>query len=284
MYNVFSNFVPFIVCTNHIHGKRMKSRILIISLVWLLLTACQLHVNAQRIAIIGDSNTWLGGDDNKGEKGWNHWFCEYFKPDFCRSFARSGATWTNTPRTKLNIKENIGSLGDNNVAYNQLQRMLADKALKPDIIIIALGTNDLWFKNKRPNLFDESHLNYEREDFLSTPPSKLLTLADCVHHTVHTLRKAYPNAAIVLITPAECIHIKNYELKLFSDTLEALGKTLGASTIRLDKLSEIKSEKERIKKEFTYDGTHTSVKGAKANGEIITRELKRILQCDFVNS
>lgn len=242
-----------------------------------------LPVNAQRVAIIGDSNTWLGGDDNKGEKGWNHWFCEYFKPDFCKSFARSGATWTNTPKTKLNTKENIGSLGDNNVAYNQLQRMLAVPELKPDIVIIALGTNDLWFKNKRPNLFSDSRLNYEKDDFFTTPPSKLLTLADCVHHTVRSLRRAYPDAAIVFITPPECIHIKNTELKQFSDTLEAIGKTLGASTIRLDKLSEIKSEKERIKKEFTYDGTHTSVKGAKSNGAIIARELKRILQYDCVN-
>lgn len=261
----------------------MKHRNIVISFICLILMVCSLPVNAQRVAIIGDSNTWLGGDDNKGEKGWNHWFCEYFKPDFCKSFARSGATWTNTPRTKLNTKENIGSLGDNNVAYNQLQRMLAEPAIKPEIVLIALGTNDLWFKAKRPNLYAESQLNHERVDFLSTPPSKLLTLADCVNHTVRTLRKAYPDAAIVFITPPECIHIKNTELKQFSDTLEAIGKTLDVSTIRLDKLSEIKSDKERIKKEFTYDGTHTSVKGAKSNGAIIARELKRILQYDCVN-
>ncbi len=261
----------------------MKPTNIVISFICLLLTACSLHVNAQRVAIIGDSNTWLGGDDNKREKGWNHWFCEDFKPDFCRSFARSGATWTNTPKTKLNTKENIGSLGDNNVAYNQLQRMLADKTLRPDIVLIALGTNDLWFKTKRPSLFFPSQLNYEREDFLSTPPSKLLTLADCVNHTVLSLRKAYPDAAIVFIAPAECIHIKNSELTRFGDTLEKLGKALEVSTIRLDKLSNIKSDKERTKKEFTYDGTHTSVKGAKSNGEIITRELKRILQYDSVN-
>lgn len=245
---------------------------------------CSLPVNAQRVAIIGDSNTWLGGDDNKGEKGWNHWFCEYFKPDFCISFARSGATWTNTARTQLNTKENIGSLGDNNVAYNQLQRILAEPELKPDVVIIALGTNDLWFKNKRPNLFAESHLDYENEGFLSTPPNKLLTLSDCVNHTVRSLRKAYPNVTIVFIAPAECIHVKNSELTRLGNALEELGRTLEVSTIRLDKLSEIKSDKERIKKEFTYDGTHTSVKGAKSNGEIIARELKRILQSDSVNS
>lgn len=261
----------------------MKPTNIIISITCLLLTACLSPANAQRIAIIGDSNTWLGGDDNKGEKGWNHWFCEYFKPDFCKSFARSGATWTNTIKTQFNTKENIGSLGDNNVAYNQLQRMLAEPELKPEVVIIALGTNDLWFKNKRPNLFSESHLNYESEDFLSTPPNRLLTLADCVNHTVRSLRKAYPDVAIVFIAPAECIHVKNSELARLGDALEELGKVLGASTIRLDKLSEIKSDKERIKKEYTYDGTHTSVKGAKSNGEIITRELKRILQYDSVN-
>lgn len=263
------------MCINRT-SHRMNSKKLIISLTLCLLTAYALPMNGQRIAIIGDSMTWLGGDDNKGEKGWNHWFCEYFKPDFCRSFARSGATWTNTPKTRLNTKENIGSLGDNNVAYNQLQRMLAVPELKPDIVIIALGTNDLWFKNKRPNLFSDSRLNYEREGFLSTPPNKLLTLADCVNHTVRSLRKAYPEAKIVFLTPIECIHIKDSDLTHFANELEKLGKSLGVSTIRMDKLSEIKSENERIKKDFTYDGTHTSVKGAKSNGAIIANELKKL--------
>lgn len=255
----------------------MKQIKQLIALTALLLSVGLSSANAQRIAIIGDSNTWLGGDDNKGQKGWNHWFCEYFKPDTCRSFARSGATWTNTTKTQLNTKENIGSLGDNNVAYNQLHRLLADTQLKPNVVIIALGTNDLWFKNKRPNLFSESQLDYESENFLSTPPDKLLTLADCVNYTVRTLRKAYPEAKIVFIAPAECIHVSNSDLARLAGSLEELGKAFGISTIRLDKLSEIKSEKEKVKKEYTYDGTHTSVKGAQSNGAIIAIELKKIL-------
>ncbi len=253
----------------------MKAKKIILTLIVLLLSLG--NANAQRIAIIGDSNTWLGGDNNNGKKGWNHWFCEIFKPDTCRSYARSGATWTNTVKTQLNTKENIGSLGDNNVAYNQMHRLFEDTQLKPNVVIIALGTNDLWFKSKRPHLFAKSQLNYDSKDFLATPPNKLLTLTDCVTHTIRSINRTYPKAKVVLITPAECIHVNNTELTRLADMLENIGKTLGASTIRLDKLSEIKSDKERIKKDFTYDGTHTSEKGAKSNAAIIAKELKQIL-------
>lgn len=246
-------------------------------LIAILISCCLTNVQAQRIAILGDSNTWLGGDENKGEKGWNHWFVAEFKPDFCKSYARSGATWTSTNKTKLDTKENIGSLGDNNVAYNQLQRLLADKTMNPDIIIIALGTNDLWFKNKRPNLFAEPQLNSDSKSLLSTPPNKLLTLADCVTFTVKTLKKAYPKAKIVFISPAQCVQVDKKEISLFGDKLETLGKELEVATIRLDKLSLIDSDKEKKKKEFTYDGVHTSVKGAKANGTLIANELKKLV-------
>jgi len=255
----------------------MKTKNIIILLTTLVLFACQMGANAQRVAILGDSNTWLGGDHNKGTKGWNHWFCEDLKPDTCLSLARSGATWTNTIRTQLNTKENIGSLGDNNTAYNQLHRLLADTLLKPNVVIIALGTNDLWYKSRRPNVFSESQLDYESEEFLSTPANKLLTLSDCVNFTVRHIHKALPEAKVVLVAPAECIHVKADDLSRLSDSLEELCKQLDASIIRLDKLSEIKADKERIKKEFTYDGTHTSVKGAKSNGIIIAKELRKIL-------
>ena len=78
----------------------------------------QLH-----IAILGDSNTWLGGDECDNQKGWNKWFKDILQPASCRSYARSGATWTHTTKTKRDTKENIGKLGKDNVIFNQVMRL-----------------------------------------------------------------------------------------------------------------------------------------------------------------
>ena len=75
------------------------------------------------VVILGDSNTWLGGDGCDKAQGWNKWFRDAFQPATCRSYARSGATWTNTPETRRNTQENIGVLGNDNVIYNQICRL-----------------------------------------------------------------------------------------------------------------------------------------------------------------
>ena len=72
----------------------------------LLFLATSLYANdSTHVAILGDSNTWLGGDQCDQPRGWNKWFKDYFAPASCRSYARSGATWTNTARTKRNPDE-----------------------------------------------------------------------------------------------------------------------------------------------------------------------------------
>ena len=106
------------------------------------------------VVILGDSNTWLGGDDCNKPQGWNKWFCDAFQPASCRSYARSGATWTNTPQTRRNTQENIGILGNDNVIYNQICRL--EEAIfngsqpTPQLILILAGTNDAWFLKSRP--------------------------------------------------------------------------------------------------------------------------------------
>ena len=76
---------------------------LVLCLISMCGTIAQIH-NTKHIdvAILGDSNTWIGGDDCDKEKGWNKWFKDFFRPASCKSYARSGATWTNTEVTKAN--------------------------------------------------------------------------------------------------------------------------------------------------------------------------------------
>lgn len=74
--------------------------------------------DSMHIVLLGDSNTWLGGDDCTSKRGWNTWFAQSFPHATCVSYARSGATWTNTRRTTRNLTENVGRISDNNVIYN----------------------------------------------------------------------------------------------------------------------------------------------------------------------
>ena len=134
---------------------------LIVSLMVALTTVAQkpLHV-----VMLGDSNTWIGGDDCDKPLGWNKWFKDALQPTTCKSYARSGATWTNTPQTHRDTKENIEILGNNNVIYNQICRLQeavegGDQAI-PQLILIMAGTNDAWFQKQRPKAFLRSDDTY----------------------------------------------------------------------------------------------------------------------------
>lgn len=139
--------------------------------------------SVMHVVILGDSNTFIGGDQCDKPQGWNKWFKELAKPLSCRSYARSGATWTHTPNTVYDIEENTGVLSDNNVIYNQVNRLLKETGEEktqptPDLILIMAGTNDLWFASKRPE-----------------------PLAKYIRQNCETLGTAFPKARIILITP-----------------------------------------------------------------------------------
>ena len=108
------------------------------------------------IVLLGDSNTWIGGDECDKPQGWNKWFKDLANPLSCHSYARSGATWTHTSLTDYDTEEDTGVLSDNNVVYNQINRLKEayqqQKQVKPDLIIVMAGTNDLWFADKRPEV------------------------------------------------------------------------------------------------------------------------------------
>ena len=76
------------------------------------------------VVLLGDSNTWLGGDSCDNRRGWSWWFCSCYHPATCVSYARSGATWTNTPSTVRDITGYSETISDNNVIYNQIYRLV----------------------------------------------------------------------------------------------------------------------------------------------------------------
>ena len=230
------------------------------------------------VVMLGDSNTWLGGDDCSKAKGWNKWFRDKMQPKSCRSYARSGATWTNTEETKTNVEENIGVLGNDNVIYNQIQRLflLFDKGKQkvPDMILISAGTNDVWFDDKRPEVWDMTAEEAFADSALaSRDVSAVRTLAGAVRYGCLMLKSKFPEARIIILTPMQTTAAPTEKIHRASQIMEECAKLMDMEVIRLDTESCVRSEDEQKRKRFTYDGTHTSVKGARRNGYMIAERV-----------
>lgn len=244
--------------------------------------------DSMHIVLLGDSNTWLGGDDCTSKRGWNTWFAQCFKHATCVSYARSGATWTNTPRTTKNLKENVGRISDNNVIYNQVCRLIAACRNKlqptPQLIIVAAGTNDAWFENKRPQAF--SIKNVAQLKTLATnslpdmPRVFPLSLAASVQYDCLLLKKHFPKTRIILFTPLQTTAVSEAKINQTGDIIENVGRRLNLNVVRQDKVCCVKRAEELQHFTNTYDGTHTNEQGAQKNGVILANAVTELLKAN----
>ena len=232
------------------------------------------------VVIFGDSNTWIGGDNCDKPKGWNYWFKKFFAPASCKSYARSGATWTNTNVTKYNVDEVTGSLSNDNVIYNQVCRLknaVKDGSqVKPDLILIGCGTNDVWFLNKRPQALNKTadQAFAYRDGFItSQKPNQLLTLAESVRYNCEMLMEAFPEAQIILLTPLQTTATSPDLIRQAGDIIEGCAHHLSINVIRQDYGTGIYAIQEKKGFKYTYDGTHTSEAGARRIGAYIARQV-----------
>ena len=231
------------------------------------------------VALLGDSNTWIGGDDCSKQTGWNKWFKDIFAPASIRSYARSGATWTNTKNTRRDSVEYSEVLSDDNVIYNQVERMTGSGDTAPDIVIIMAGTNDAWFEKKRPGMKAKtvSAVFRERLD-VTVPPSEVTTLAGSVRLSVERIKNAYPACRIFLLTPMQCTATSLEAITEAGDIIEESARLMDVDVIRLDKVGPVKRKTEMKTKHLTKDGTHTNPAGARKNAEIIARLIDKMLK------
>lgn len=233
------------------------------------------------VVLLGDSNTSNGGDDCTGERSWSKWFKEAFAPKTCISYARSGATWTNNALTRLDMEENVRVVTHSNVIYNQVSRFKAaykdGTQPEPSLIIIACGTNDAWFENKRPEMYSLSVSKVFKtslQDLLMKKVNQVTSLAESVRYNCEILREAFPDARIVLLSPLQSVHAGEAKIQKVGDVIEQCGEKLGVTVIRQDKVCCVKFAEERMKKHYTTDGTHTNAEGAKIIGQQIAELLK----------
>lgn len=211
------------------------------------------------IVLMGDSNTFLGGDACDKPLGWNKWFKDLASPLSCRSYARSGATWTHTAKTNYDIEEYTEVLSDNNVIFNQINRLKeackVGTQVVPDLIVIMAGTNDLWFADKRPDV-----------------------LSVWIQHDCECLREAFPQAHVVLVTPPPFVKVGMDKQHRAADEIAACAERLHVGVVRLDQPDLNFCVADMIEKGYSVDGVHTTAVGAEVLGRYIYEKVKAIVQ------
>lgn len=243
----------------------------ILCLLFLTLPCIMLNAESNlKVAVLGDSMTWIGGEAFEKPIGWTHYTSEL--PVMIKSFARSGATWTNTTATKGEIKVYSETIDPENVIYNQVLRLFGSD-FNPDIVIIFAGTNDAWFEAQRPGMFNES----ERPDHalgLADNPSDFTTLEGSIRLAGALLNQHLSSARVCLVTPPHSGKIPEENITRVSDIIETTGRELGYTILRGDREFGFHHNEESAKPyRNTYDGVHSNEDGARRIADCIKRNI-----------
>lgn len=224
-----------------------------------------------RFALLGDSQTWIGGDSCQNETGWSHWLKESGIALSIDTYARSGATWTNTPNTQADTAFYSEVLHDNNVIFNQARR-LAERVKEgsvsaPTIIIVFAGANDAWFADRRPGIFAQRDSIGEYDS--DTLPAQATSLQESVMLTCDLLKRSLPGSRIILVTPLEMSKVGSDVTSKVAEIIESAAKSRGIPTLRADRDIPIRHDEENASPRFTYDGVHTNSSGASEVADFI---------------
>lgn len=224
--------------------------------------------NYATVAFLGDSNIWLAGDSLNGKRSWATWVTQALHPCTVRNYARSGATICNTVNTIAAPEHYSELLNDTNTLYNQAYRLRMDvksgKLPVPDLIIVGGGTNDGWFSSRRPGLFDTESEAALSKITSATPPAEATTLQRSLRLINEVLREAAPDAEIVYVGPPLTLKTSEDVIHKVNEYVDMAGKAVDLSE---SGVIDLKQEGRKFDK--TYDGVHTSERGARGLAEYV---------------
>jgi len=229
-----------------------------------------------RIALLGDSMTWIGGDSCQNRSGWSHYLKASGVADSIDVYARSGATWTNTINTRLDTAFYSEVLHDDNVIYNQAMRLAGrvkdGTSTPPDLVIVFAGANDAWFSDRRPGIFDlqDSIAGYS----YCASVSDATSLQKSVALACDLLKLSLPQSKIVFITPLEMSKVSPEVITKVSDIIEKTAISRGIPTLRADRKVAIRHIEEIESPKYTSDGVHTNPAGASLLANFILNKIQ----------
>lgn len=236
------------------------------------------------VAILGDSNTWTGGDDCSGPYAWTHEWKALYRPASVRSYARSGATWSNAATSKRNTRQEVDVITPDNTIYNQIERLseaiASGQQKRPTLVIVMAGTNDAWHSRRRPGAFDttaEAAMASPGDDeLLLRAPSGVRSIAQAVRQNILRLRMVAPGARIVLAGPLQSVQAPDDLITRAGEIIEQVGEAMGVTVIRLDRDFELSASEEAASRRLTTDGTHTNVEGAALLGRFLNDRISAL--------
>lgn len=230
-----------------------------------------------KCALLGDSMTWIGGDSCENATGWSNVLKECGKVRSIETYARSGATWTNTSNTRKDLFFYSEVLHDDNVVYNQALRLIeahkSDSISDIDCIIVFAGANDAWFSSCRPGLYDEISISSSERYSDETDPRTITSLYGSVALVCDLLNRYFPKANLTIVTPLQMSKVSADDIHKTSNIIESAALSRGCAVLRADREVGITHDIESKSPTYTYDGVHTNPEGATILGNYILKFL-----------
>ena len=239
------------------------------------------HARFPKLMVLGDSITQLG----TGSRGWLTYFLEQTKCELIANTAVIGARLHDRANTVYdgNPVYNGTDANANNVLGNQVQKIVNSGYEAPDLIMIAIGTND-------GISITSTEINgaYYDSNGALIPLEQVdrKTCAGAYRYCLDTLHSLYPDAVICWCTP---IHghpqirqpgaIMNYAESLRIAT-EFTGQIL-IDTIRCGINGA--NEKNGANGEYLVDGLHPNADGAKKIGYYNASKVLPLIQGRLIN-
>lgn len=234
---------------------------------------CASAASPRKIALLGDSMTWIGGDSCQNPTGWSHYLMKSGIAESIDVYARSGATWTNTSHTKAAPSFYSEVLHDDNVVYNQVLRLISNvaegKAAVPDCIVIFAGANDAWFSSRRPGIFNHGNEALDIKYTSDTDVASATSLLSSVALVCDILKQSFPSASYLIVTPLQMSKVSEETVHVVSDIIEKSAGSRGFTVLRADNNVDIKHDVESKTPKHTYDGVHTNPDGARLVAQFI---------------
>jgi len=217
--------------------------------------------------LLGDSITWLAPPQS-----WVAYMLDRIDFKSVTNVARSGATWSHTAGTVYDITSTGGSISDDNVIWNQFNRIKAGITAGtmpvPDLIVIPAGTNDF-----SRTIGSVATTFTPGSSIIGNAANTILSVTDAVRYDVELMLAEWPNVQIILVTPIQRGISDNTTIRNIADAIEGCADRLALECIRMDKHSGIYGYNEISSHIFLYDGLHPNSVGAPKMGKRMAAEL-----------
>ena len=233
----------------------------------------------KNVVVLGDSITWQGGVDCTETKGWTYWFKNRIKPKSIKSYAWSGATWSNDVNTAVNDNPSL-ALDDDNTIWQQVRRLINaynnNTQVKPDMVIIAAGINDVIALNRgeRIGCLDKTAAQAfaDRTKYITDANvNTILTMADAIRYSCELLLETFPNVQIILTTPLQSSDVEVEQSRWDSacKIIKDSARYLALPCIEQGEVCGVYYTQEYLSHINLSDGLHPNETGAKKIGNTI---------------